>query len=533
MTPEAGALTTARHEADILASLRRLKGRATVGDVAADTGLPVEATRHGLKSLLETHRGHLAVSDSGELLYDFDPRLIERGTEPLLARLSRGLGKALRGAFKAWIVVMLVGYFLVFVVLVIAALFASQRGSDSRGGWSRGRRGGPLPIPNFWLWYLIWSPRWRLGRPYYGHRWERTLDKDDRVPFYKKVFAFVFGPDRPRPTQRQIDRGTIRLIRARKGVITTAELLEHTALPYPEAEAEMGRLLGAYDGEAAVSPRGELAYAFPDLMTSAHTDARPRPPQPAWLRLERDLELTGNSAGANAAIAGMNAFTLLAGATAPWFIFPRLGIGGPAAFVGLVLVPVVFSVLFFGIPLARTARVKLQNRRRHRRNVRRVLLGLVYQRTLGQEVPLDVDVEEAHRHVAGHLRDRAVARPLVEAVLHDLAAELDAEVTADETGRLRFAFPALRREMLAGEAMRRKLRLDERRLGPIVFSTSDTPEEADQRDQELFDRALVEGTEGAVDLGRYVPSVERVSYEDDYELVAFDEELRQAGGRRR
>ncbi|HUF76347.1 MAG TPA: hypothetical protein VMM35_08715 [Longimicrobiales bacterium] len=521
MSADAGALTVARQQADILASLRRLRGRATVGDVAADTGLPNDAARQGLKALLESHRGHLAVSDSGELLYEFDPRLIERGTEPLLARLSRSAGKLLRGAFKAWIVVMLVGYFVVFVVLVIAALFASQRGGgNSRGGWSRGRRHGGLPIPNFWLWYLIWSPRWRIGRPYYGHRWERTLDKDDRVPFYKKVFAFVFGPDRPQPTQRQLDRGTIRLIRARGGVLTTADLMEHTALTYPEAEAEMGRLLGAYDGEAAVSPEGELAYAFPALTTSAQGEGRPRQPNPAWLRLERELELTGNTAGANAAVAGMNGFTLLAGATAPWFIFPRLGLGGPAAFVGLVLVPVVFSVLFFGIPLARMVAVKLENRRRHERNVRRVLLGLVYQRTLEQRASLGV--EEAHRHVASRLSDRSVARSLVERALHDLAAELDAEVAADEAGALRFSFPALRQEVMAGEAMRRKLRLDERTLGPVVFSTSDTPEEADRRDQELFDRAL---TESEADLGRYVPSLERVAYEDDYELVAFDQEL--------
>ena len=521
MSAEAGALTTARHQSDILATLRRLGGRATVGDVAADTGLSNDHASQGLKALLESHRGHLAVSDSGELLYEFDRRLIERGTEPLLARLSRSAGKLLRGAFKAWIVVMLVGYFVVFVVLVLAALFASQRGGDSRGGWSRGRRHGHFPMPNFWLWYLIWSPRWRIGRPYYGHRWERTLDKEDRVPFYKKVFAFVFGPDRPQPTQRQLDRTTLRLIRSRGGVLTTADLLEHTALTYPEAEAEMGRLLGAYDGEAAVSPDGELAYAFPALMTSAHEERRPRPPSPAWLRLERDVELTGNTAGANAAIAGMNGFTLLAGATAPWFIFPRLGLGGPAAFIGLVLVPVVFSVLFFGIPLARMFGVKIDNRRRHRRNVRRVLLGLVYERTLKQRTSLGV--EEAHRHVTSRLADQVVERSLVERVLHELAAELDADVAPDEAGALRFSFPSLRQEVLAGEAMRRRLRLDERTLGPVVFSTSDTAEEADRRDRELFDRAL---TESDADLGRYVPSPDRIAYEDDYELLAFDQELR-------
>ncbi|NIR78081.1 MAG: hypothetical protein GWO00_06770, partial [Gemmatimonadetes bacterium] len=138
-----------------------------------ETGLPADDVRAELKALLESHRGHLAVSDSGELVYEFDPSLIERGSEPALARLARAVRKTARAAFKAWIVVMLVVYFVVFVVLVVAAIFASQRG-DSRGGWGRGRHRGGFHIdPIFWYW--IWGPRWRLGRPYYGHRWERTL----------------------------------------------------------------------------------------------------------------------------------------------------------------------------------------------------------------------------------------------------------------------------------------------------------------------------------------------------------------------
>jgi hypothetical protein len=281
----------------------------------------------------------------------------------------------------------------------------------------------------------------------------------------------------------------------------------------------MGRLLGAYDGEAAVSPEGRLAYAFPQLMTSAHEERLPRPPSPAWLRLERDLELTGNTAGANAAIVAMNTFTLAAAATAPWFLFPRLGIGGTAAFVGLVLVPLVFSVLFFGVPLLRIASVKVENRRRRARNVRRVLLGLVYERTLREGA--GVGLGEAERHVAARLGEGVAPRRLVESTLHDLAAELEADVSTDDSGALRFSFPALRSEVLAGEAIRRKLRLDERSLGPIVFATSDSAEEASRRDMELFDRALAADT----DLGRYAPSVDRIAYEDDFELVAFDEDL--------
>ena len=517
----------ADQQADILSTLRRLKGRGTVGDVVADSGLAGDDVRAGLKVLLESHRGHLEVSDSGELVYEFDPTLIERGSEPILSRLKRTVAAVLTKSFKAWIVITLVVYFVLFVVLVIAALLASQRGSDSRsGGWGGrgGHRGGRSHFPNIWFWYWIWGPRWRIGRPYYGHRWERTLDKEDKVPFYKKVFAFVFGPDRPKATQKQLDRSVLRLIRSRGGVITEAELVQHAALTATEAEEEMGRLLGSYDGEAAVSPDGELVYAFPQVMTSAHGRVAAREPNPAWLRLEYPLELTGNTAGANALVVGINAFNLLAAASAPWFIFPRLGLGGPAAFVGLVLVPVVFSALFFGVPLLRMLAVKLENRRRAERNVRRVLLGLVYRRSLGSGQGVDLD--EAHRFVASRLENQVVSRESVERSLHDLASEWEGDVSVGDAGELLFSFPAIRRQFTASETVRQTLQLENRSLGDIVFSTSDTAEQASERDLALFDRTLKDGD---VRLSQYLPSADRIAFEDDYEAVAFDEQLKLRG----
>jgi hypothetical protein len=517
-------IALAEHQADILASLRRLKGRGTVGDVVSDSGLPGDDVRTGLKALLESHRGHLNVSDSGELLYQFDEQLIQRGSEPFLARAKRAAADILTKGFKAWIVIMLVVYFVVFVALIIAALFANQqRGGNRGGGLGRGRRHG-FPGGNFFLWYYIWTPRWRLGRPYYGQRWERTLDKEDKVPFYKKVFAFVFGPDRPKLTRKQIDRSTIRLIRARSGVITTAELVEHTGLHVPEAEEEMGRLLGAYDGEAAVSPKGELVYAFPQLMISAHGPVTAREPNPAWLRLEHPLELTGNTAGANAVVVGMNGFTLIAALTSPWFIFPRLGISGPAAFLGLVIVPVVFSVLFYSLPLLRMFGVKLENRRREERNVRRTLLGLVYSRTLGSAGA--IGTAEAYEHVTARLKEQEVSTQDVENALHTLASELDADVETGESGALQFRFPAIQEQFEASETVRNKLRLEKRTLGEIVFSTGDSALEASEREMALFDREL---DSGGADLKRYVPSVDRIGFEDDYDLVAFDEELKSQG----
>ena len=66
---------------------------------------------------------------------------------------------------------------------------------------------------------------------------------------------------------------------------------------------------------------------------------------PAWRRLEPNELVTGNEMKNNLFIGGINGFNLVAAMTAPMFIFPQLGLGGPLAWIGLVWIPVVFSTL--------------------------------------------------------------------------------------------------------------------------------------------------------------------------------------------
>ena len=511
------SVAIAERPGDLLTTLRRMDGRVTVGDVVAATGLPRDEAEASLKQLLETHQGHLQVSDSGELLYRFDPDLMVRGKEPFLTRLRRSAWSAFQVGFKVWTAAMLVVYFAVFAALVIAALTANR---DNRGGW-RGGRGG-LGDLLFWHW-MFGGRGWRRGGLYYGHRHAKRLPKEAKPPFYKKVFAFLFGPDEPQPTQLQKDRSTLRLIRARNGVLTTTELVEHTGLPLPEAEEEMGRLTGAYAGEPTVSDKGEIVYAFPEVMTSAHGRVSVREPNPAWLRLEYPKELTGNDRGSDAIIAAMNGFNLLAGITAPWFIFPRLGIGGPLAFLGLVAVPTVFSSLFFGIPLVRRWALKRENKKRMLRNVRRLLIGLVYKRSMG--AVQSVSVDEAVQHVTRRLEDFRPTPKQVRKELERLAAEFDADVEVDDQGQTKYRFPNVRSSFVEGELVRRRLALEEGEIGEIVYDSGDSSSEAAARDMATFDRELASAE---IDLSRYLPSPDRVGYEEDFALVVEDERRRSA-----
>lgn len=540
----------------VLRALRKAGGRVTLGDAVSSTGLPSHEVESTLRALLETRRGHMEVGESGTLVYRFDPGLIQRDAEPFLSRVAHKSWEVFKEAFKVWTVLMLVVYFVVFVALLIAALVASQGkgGGRRRGGGislGRGRGGG---FGNLWLWYFFWRPGWGWRRPYYGHRWERRYGSargvgkgrgrgsdEVKVPFIKKVFAFVFGPDVPRPTQAQKDRGVLRLIRARRGVLTPAELVQHTGLPLQEAEDEMARLMVAHDGDARVTKQGVLTYVFPELMVSAKGRVSEREPDPAWRRLEPSELVTGNETKNNLFIGGMNGFNLVAATTAPLFIFPQLGLGGLLAWIGLVWIPVIFSTLFFAIPLARSLAVGRRNRQRKERNLRRLLLGRVLTASLSSKGPQWVSPAGILEHTktlrlpsqgkAGRDRQATPESNLpaelgwdrgFQRQLQQLTAEFDGEIEETPEGEARYRFPEIRLQFQGAEEMRDALRLETQELGDIVYASDQTEAEADQREVEAFDREL--GRQK--DLERYLQAPDRLGYVDEFELVAFEEEMR-------
>ena len=534
------------HVRPILRALRKAKGRVTIGDVVADTGMGQDEVEATLRSLLETRRGNLEVGETGTLVYRFDPKLIQRDAEPFSTRFRRGAWQLFTQGFKAWIVLMLLVYFVIFVALIIAALVASQSkgGNRSSSRWG-GRHGGFGGLRGFWFWYFFWSPGWGRRRPYYGHRWEQRYGSkkgSPKVPFIRKVFAFVFGPDKPKPTQHQKDRSVIRLIRARRGVLTATELVQHSGLPLREAEEELARLMVTHGGDVKVTNDGVIGYVFPELMVSAHGAVTEREPDPAWRRLEPPKSVTGNDKKANAIVAGINGFNMLAAATAPWFIFPRLGLAGDLAWIGLVWVPLAYSTLFFAVPALRSFSVHRQNRLLRERNLRRVILGVVFRASLAgngnQWVSLPGTREHlrtalpkaAGRRTSTHLaldrtaEDRTflspetVADESLESELQNLLAEFDGEVEEDSEGTAKYRFSSILTQFQGAEAVRRRLNLEDQEVGSIVYASDQTEEEAHERDLAAFDQELEE----ELDLTRFLQAPERVGYLDEFELVALD-----------
>ncbi|HOX31281.1 MAG TPA: hypothetical protein PLB91_03065, partial [Spirochaetales bacterium] len=243
-------------------------GEATTADLVALTGLPLAQVQAEVKAVSDEYGARLRVTESGEILYSFPDgmRSRYRGLGPSLKRLWKAFRKGAAAVasylFKAWIVVMLVGYFLVFVALALLAVFASIAVSASGGSRDSrdNRRGGGLgglwltsrlidSIVRVWFYSeLFRDPRDR------AYARERRAQKR---PLHKAIFSFVFGDGDPDQGWDELEKkAVIAFLQANKGIVTMPEFMAITGLPPAQAEDRINRYLYEFEGSPEVSPGG-------------------------------------------------------------------------------------------------------------------------------------------------------------------------------------------------------------------------------------------------------------------------------------
>jgi hypothetical protein len=82
----------------LLDALRGRGGKLTRSDAMAVSGLPEAETQQALTVLLKEYRSHLSATESGELVYEFDPAFERRGAITWRERLAT-VGTALWAGF--------------------------------------------------------------------------------------------------------------------------------------------------------------------------------------------------------------------------------------------------------------------------------------------------------------------------------------------------------------------------------------------------------------------------------------------------
>jgi hypothetical protein len=462
----------------------------TVADAAAKAGLALRDAESGLKWLSSEYRGQLRVTQEGELVHLFPtgfskPWEARDALRGALRAVGRWLAGALRFVVRAWVTIVLVAYAAFFVGLLLAMTFARQ-GNDSRRS-DDGLPGGALAYAFFrvvgdalfWTFHP-WSP---FSVYYAPAAWEgpavtrasRRVSREPKVPLYERVNRFFFGPPSAPEDPRQNERLVLAAIRAGKGRIGLADVMRVTGLPREQADPMMARLMLDYDGDVDVSKDGGIVYRFAAIRKTASDAPQPEPP-PAWARVKPLPPLTGNSAGTNVVIAGLNGFNLWMGL---WAIdngmtlervahlfdrvpHPLVDSGVPIA---LGVVPLVFSAMLFLLPVGRALMRPWRRRTALQEQGRLAVLREVIERIRGKKTISDADAAQAWRRATGRAPPpKRLDRELV-ALGGDIAIEPD--------GQTRWRFADLETEAAALDAERAAASDEEARLGEVVYATDE------------------------------------------------------------
>jgi hypothetical protein len=439
--------------------------KVTKADAVALTGMPSEQAEPALKSLVGTYRSHMAVTEEGELVYEFDPSLERRDKVPLSERLRKVGQVAWKGFqlfFKLWIVVTLVAYVVAFIAMAVSLMVAKQGNDrdDRRGGG-----GGGIP----WLWFWLMPDLAPPGyyRDAYGRPIRQTPKSQKR--FYNSVFDFVFGPKTAPVDARAEDKQLLAFLRANKGRMTATELSALGGTSLAGAEEELTRLMVEYDGEVEVADDGTLLYVFEQLMPSAGATGQGAKSWAwSWDQPDPLPPLTGNPPGANAATAGFAAFNLIGSMTiGPAFLQRFHLTGDPLATFFVTLFPLLFSAVFFAVPATRWLVRQRKLKTREKRQLRRALMREIWS---APALPRDPD-ELATLAAATTGLPQPNARAMVEGLLKELEGDVVSGEKGDGNGKPLYVFPRLAEEQIAVDKARAAT--PERRLGEVIFSSDD------------------------------------------------------------
>ncbi len=486
----------------LVSAIKKNRREATLADLMAATGLPKREVDRSIKLVCDEYRGHLRVTESGDIVYYFPYGMssqrsgLRNRAGRFLRRVGRGFAKMLTLLFKIWTAVMLVGYFVLFVGLFVLMVVASIAASVAGRGRSRG--GGFMGFFLVTRVLQIFAWIWLYGGAG-SYRQPRARRRRGR-PLHQAVFAYLFGDQKPDKdwTDRE-RRYLIAFIRSRKGVLTLLELMVITGKSPAEAQQYINRLLVEFEGEPAVTEQGTLVFFFPELLKSEGI-ALNRAGNVTLLNPQKKpiLPFNDNERKVNRRIGFFNGFNVL---FSSYFLFHALAdpeplfrlvrgvrrlqpdfsylyhfVNGllrsfnmePAVLIILIvlgIIPLCYSVFFILIPLIRRYRIQKQNERTKRENFRKQ----IYFHVLGSA---DSVVPEEIRPASLEETPRQ-PHEFATRVLDELVAVTSGEIEDSGGGRFTYRFPEIDRELRDIEAYRKGIDLTRFEPGKTVYDSNE------------------------------------------------------------
>lgn len=461
-------------------------GAFLLEDAVSVTGLPVIETEFALKQMMGRYDCKLKVTDQGDLIYDFGTQLNRRSSktfkEKLDVFLSR-LWQLFTIAYKVITSLFLIVYFVVFLLLLIGLIFGSN---------SKDNKGGGHLIASFFRifisifeWHTILSPHDRYyKKDRYGYSYQHFREKPGVLQFQKapknekkkgfvaSIFDFIFGPPRVKIDPLANNQEVATFLKEQKGLITTSEIQALAGWTRAEAENFMTECLGMFDGEGQVSDQGALYGEFDQLIRSKDRTGA-EPVIWFWDEYEPEVELTGNSKDRNMLIAGMNIFNLFMS----YMIISSAGmqtsfdLGSDAAIL-LGWIPLIYSTLFFLIPLIRYFINLPKQKAQHKLNIRKRLMKVVFQTyDMGSnhihEIPLKQLEKEVNKQ--GDIEE-VLDKVTIEKVMRSTLSDLGGEAYLNDKNEIVYSFELISRELNEIDRIR-AAKKEDGGIGDVVFES--------------------------------------------------------------
>lgn len=258
----------------IIEAIRSLGLRVTAADVAAVTGMPLNAVIRELNKVAADTQAVLEVSNVGTIAYVF-------GSDPGAAYQAQGLRKAMlqllavarnvvffvvRCSFGLLLIGSILTLLVVFVIAIAFAMFAADASDGDLGDVDID--GADLnfnffDVLNLTMFFTWWRNDLQGEVTYYGQKIEVR-----ETGFISNCFSFLFGDGDPnRDFAEAAWKIVADIIRLNNGVITAEQVGPYFA-DYA-TDSTIFPVLVHFDGIPEVTNSGNIVYVFPSMQSTA------------------------------------------------------------------------------------------------------------------------------------------------------------------------------------------------------------------------------------------------------------------------
>ena len=447
-------------------------GALSPQDAAAATGLTVSEAQDALTRLMELYVTGVSYNEQGQILFRFELPLRQRGEKTLKekwAAVRESFWRGFKVFYKVWIAIMLVGYFLISLVLLLALLvLASRAGDDDDGPGAAGNIiGGLFHALAEGLRFAFWTRAYSGGYVMDSHGYRYREAKvpggrgKEKKSFVIAAYDFALGPERAEVDPLEDEREAAAFIRAEGGVLTPTEVLALSGGSYDVAEERMADYMARFAGEPRITEQGVVVGEFDDFLDRASREVDEGEIVPYWDEFEAPWLLTGNSTKRNLGIGFMAFVTFMAG------MFVTFGsalgelqrgyglpLDTPLGYITLGIIPLLFGLSYLLLPLLRLPGVRRREAARLRRNRQKQMMEVIFQNGLFSTTP-----QEVFEHLPAKSREELGAEG-TERELRELLTILQGQIDLDDTGAPRYVFPRLAREYEAARNARARGRIE-------------------------------------------------------------------------